>query len=154
MTDWKQIAIDLYRDGMPRHLIREKLELTATELASYLIGEPAPARNGKPSRKISEAKRVGVDLLAKGVDVNTVHKRLQRLGLKATVSTVRTWRWHVQGPTNKKIDPVIIAEILDGEPGASARDVAAVYAMRTGDKVSHQSIDYWIRKMKKSKEAA
>lgn len=148
MTDWKQIAIELYAGGMPKYLIREKLECTDTELGNWLLDQPAPHQVGRPDARVSPARAAGIQMLKKGLPVAEVHKRLSRMGLKAAVSTVRTWRQHVQGPTNKKIDPVIIAEILDSEPGASARDVAAVYAMRTGDKVSHQSVWYWIRKAK------
>lgn len=149
MTDWRQIAIELYRDGMPRHLIREKLELSASELNSYLVGEPAPNRINRPEPAISRAKREALTLLGKGMDVASVQKRLHRLGLKAATSTLATWRQQVQGPVNKKVDQKIVAEIIEGTPNGTAHEVAAIYAMRTGDKVSHQSVYYWIRKMKK-----
>lgn len=148
MTDWRQIAIDLYRDGMPRQLIREKLELSASELNSYLIGEPVPARTNRPEQAVSSAKRQAIALLGKGMDVTSVQKRLERLGLKAARSTIATWRQQVQGPVNNRIDSKIVAEIIEGIPSGTPHEVAAIYALRTGVKVSHQSVGYWIKKIR------
>lgn len=153
MTNWGEIARELYRDGMPKQTIREKLDMTAAELNSHLVGEPAPIKK-TPVVRMSQEKQTAFKMLQRGMEVVAVHDRLRRMGFKAALSTVAKWRWEACGPVNNKIDRTIMLEIIEGHPEAGCYEVAAIYAMRTGVKVSHQSADYWIRKMKKSKEAA
>ena len=153
MTDWRQIAIDLYRDGMPKQTIREKLDMSASELNSYLVGEPA-RKSAPPVRGMSPAKQAAFKMLNAGWDVESVHKRLAGMGFTVARSTVAKWRCDACGPVNNRIDSRAVAEIVSGYPDASCYEVASIYAMRTGNKASHQSIDYWLRKMKKATEAA
>lgn len=148
MSDWKQIAIELYRDGMPRARIRQKLECTAIELNSWLVDQSAPARFNRPDLGISRAKAAGIEMLKKGIPAAEVHKRLKRRGLKAALSTVRTWRWHVQGPVNQKIDQSIVREVIESMPGAMPSELRAVYKMRTGQCPSGQAISYWAKKLR------
>ena len=147
MTD-KEIAIALFRDGMPRARIRQKLECTTIELNSWLVDQSAPARFNRPDLGISRAKATAIELLKKGLDATDVHKRLKRRGLKASLSSVRTWRWHVQGPVNQKIDQTIVREVIESMPGAMPSELRAVYKMRTGQCPSLQAIGYWAKKVR------
>lgn len=147
MTDWRQIAIELYRDGMPKQTIREKLDMSASELNSYLVGEPVREKK-PPVFRMSQEKQAAFKMLNAGLDVGSVHKRLAAMGFTVARSTVAKWRGDACGPVNNKIDRTIILEIISGHPEAGCYEVAAIYAMRTGNKVSHQSADYWIRKLR------
>lgn len=150
MTDWKQIAIELYADGMSKAEIREKLELTATELAHYLMGQPRPASLLSHGYRRSKAKEVGTELLQQGLSAEEVHKRLKRRGLNPALSTVRTWRWHVQGPSKMKIDSEVVREIVQAMPEARNGEIVAMYAMCTGQKPNHQAIGYWVKKLREA----
>lgn len=150
MTDWRQIAIELYRDGMPKQLIREKLELSISELHSYLVGIPAPAQNGRLEIKISEAKRIGLNLLSKGLPTKEVHKRLKRMGHTTAEATVKSWRQQVNGPVNKRVDPDVVREIITAMPEAKGSGVAYLYTLRTGEQPSRQAISYWVKKLREA----
>lgn len=150
MTDWRQIAIDLYRDGMPKQLIREKLEMSASELNAYLVGIEAPAKDGRPAVKISEAKRIGLNLLGKGLPTKEVHKRLKRMGYTTAEATVKSWRQQVNGPTNKRVDTEVVREIITSMPEAKGAGVAYLYALRTGEQPSRQAIGYWVKKLREA----
>lgn len=150
MTDWRQIAIELYRDGMPKQLIREKLELSVSELHSYLVGIEAPAKDGRPAVKISEAKRIGLNLLAKGMPTKEVYKRLKRMGYTTAEATVKNWRQQVNGPVNKRVDPDVVREIITAMPEANGSGVAYLYTLRTGEQPSRQAIGYWVKKLREA----
>ncbi len=148
MTDWKQIAIELYRDGMPKHLIREKLECTVTELNNWLLDEPVPTFVTHPSARISPARKAGIALLKKGLPAKEVHKRLRRMGLDAAESTVKVWRSYVQGPVNQRVDRAVVSEIIKSMPDAMPYEVRATYILRTGERPSRQAIAHWVKKLR------
>lgn len=150
MTDWRQIAIELYRDGMPKQLIREKLEMSASELNAYLVGIEAPAKDGRPAVKISEAKRIGLNLLGKGLPTKEVHKRLKSMGYMTAEATVKNWRQQVSGPTNKRVNAQIVREIMESMPEARGRGVARLYTLLTGEQPSRQAIGYWVKKLREA----
>lgn len=150
MTDWKQIAIELYRDGMPKHLIREKLECTDTELGNWLLDQPAPHQVSRPDARVSPARAAGIDMLKKGLPAKEVHKRLCRMGLDAAESTVKVWRSYVQGPVNQRVDRAVVREIIESMPDAMPYEIRATYILRTGERPSRQAIAHWVKKLREA----
>lgn len=147
MTDWCQIAIELYRDGMTKAEIRRKLEITERQLERWLLDEPVP--DDVPGRKkASQARKVAVKMLRAGMKPKEVWKELQAQGLKATLSSVQTWRKIVNGPINKRIEPEVIADIFRAYPDVKPALAAQLYAIRTGEAPSRQAVDYWINKLR------
>lgn len=144
MTNWEEIARELYRDGMAKTEIRRKLEVTERQLERWLLNEPV--KETMPAR--SKARKSAFRLLRAGMSTQEVWQELQAQGLKATLSSVQSWRKIVNGPINKRIDPEVIADIFRAYPDVKPAMAAELYAIRTGEKQSRQTVDYWLNKLR------
>lgn len=132
---------------MAKAEIRRKLEVTERQLERWLLDEPV--REDMPGHsKPGKARKVATELLRFGMNPQEVWEELQAQGLKATLSSVHSWRKIVNGPINKRIDPEVIADIFRAYPDVKPALAAKLYAIRTGEQPSRQAVDYWINKLR------
>lgn len=160
MTDWKQIAIELYRDGMDRKKIRAKLEIDTATLREYLADEPkraikprtAERRTGyKINKPDSPARKAGLVLLREGATVAEVIEQLSYMGLSAHESTVSRWKLEVRGPVNCRVPQRLYPElrqIIIENPRAQGAEISQMYNQRTGLRLDRRAAQHWCKKVR------
>lgn len=156
MTDWKQIAIELYRDGMDRKEIREKLEIDTPTLREYLADQPK--RKPKPRtvtrftpRQPTMANVLGSALIEKGYPAKDVHQKLLANGHKVSLSTVMRWQTEIKGRQNNRVpkgDYPVIKELLGQNPTIHGTALSKLYHAETGRRLDRRAASYWCRKVR------